>query len=255
MSYKEFNFARAWRETAMPLFVELPDNIKALYERVVREGLPQKRDLDCAWPEQDDYDRLFNIATRNDWSGPLREAFEEIDTLTLSKAASIIHDFGHWRPINAEGPPSDRVGGTWKFANYADQILRSRFPRAKQSHNGTSSVGLGLEIHEGVFRITYASRDCWMWREVGYCDDANYAAIVEFLYSSPCGERDFDKVVGKFRDEMSPDDGTPLMNLLRAGEKYSEGKVIVCKTCKTTRPAQYGKSEWYDAVYESEAKR
>jgi hypothetical protein len=55
------------------------------------------------------------------------------------------------------------AGGSWKVANVCDQVLRLRL--AQLPHN--------ILIHEGVFRVTFSNRDCWLWDEFGLATEKN----------------------------------------------------------------------------------
>lgn len=88
--------------------------------------------------------------------------FEAIDSATLSNAAKVIHDYGHWHSRNP-----DRTGASWKFANIADQVLNTRLGLVKTHRTGYS-------ICDGVLRLSVSTRDWWASADLG-------PATVEFL--------------------------------------------------------------------------
>lgn len=253
MSMKEFNYKRAWREAAQPLFEELPEQVLRLFDRVKIEGLNQGQDLNCIWPERTDEDRWLAIYLSNDWSGSLQEAFAEIDSETLAHAAAVIPDYGHWHSNN-----DDQTGAYWKFSNYADQTLRTRLGVS----NGTEGNGVSIRILEGMIRVGFSSKWSWPFEEVAPATEENLNLIRRRLATLPAIDRRrtpwdaaSDRAMAKakqIRDELVPKNGSPFSNLVRAGEIYMEEKVIKCKdpACGHVRPVT--RSYEPDAVYASE---
>lgn len=262
---REFNYARAWRETAKPLFDALPSEIHVLLDRVTREGQGQGANLDCIWPEQTDEDRLWEIYTRNDWSGSLREAFDAIPTELLARSAAIIHDFGHWMPLGV--PERSTKLQTWWFSNYADQVLRVRLKRdgwmSPLAHAGSNTPNYGpcMMILEGLLRVGYSTSDSWEWHEVALATEVNLDLMRESYFAIPRPE-DVDPFASigrdgtmewslRMQDSLLHDDGSLFSRLTQAGKFYMDEKVVVCTECKTARPAK--ESERYHSVYASEA--
>lgn len=138
-----FDYKRAHKEVATPLYRGLPKHILRLVSRVQTESadLSQKPDLDMAWPPG------------------LREAFERVDTSTLAHAAQVVHDYGHWGTRDC----LQEVGTYWKFSNYCDQILRARLGLARDF----KGQGVGFLVREGQLRVCYSSTHVWTWEVIG----------------------------------------------------------------------------------------
>ncbi len=148
----------AWHLGAKPLFESLSPEIKALFAHVctVAADLSQNHNCDMCWPDD---------------GGDLRKRFEAFDDVTLATAALATNFYGHWSP---EGTAASTGGGTWKFSNYADQVLRGRLdasPRGGYRH------GLSFMIHEGVIRVGLSTKWSWTWDEVALATAENMATI------------------------------------------------------------------------------
>lgn len=158
-----FDYAKAWREAANPLALNLPQTVRALFERVR---------VECADIHQDN---ALNIVPPDS----LREAFEAIDSEALARAARIIHDWGHWKPGSESTPAAD--GSTWKFSNIADQVLAKRL--GLRGRGGRTSYGFSLHVLGGVLRAGYMEPETRRggggrhWEEVALATEANLAAI------------------------------------------------------------------------------
>jgi hypothetical protein len=168
---KTFDYARAWIEVAKPAYDALPEEIHALVAVTAdaAKDLSQRQDLNMPWP------------TDQPWAD-LRHRFDSHTSDSLALAARVLHDVGHWRPgrdVDAAkhvGPLDACPGLGWKFANYADQILRERLQvpdRVSSSPNG-----LSLAVLEGAIRVCYSSRDMWLWEEVAPATEEGKARVV-----------------------------------------------------------------------------
>lgn len=150
---KTFDYEKAWQDLALPAFKQLPTAVLCLAEEVgiVADDLHQDKQCCMIWPED---------------GGKLREMFNRLDSVTLSRAAHVLHDYNYWRPGKsiAGNAPVTKCG--WKFSNYADQVLRSRYNIALDS-----KAMVGLRIHEGTIRVCYSSSDMWTWHEVAPATD------------------------------------------------------------------------------------
>jgi hypothetical protein len=150
---KTFDYEKAWQDLALPAFKQLPNAALCLAEEVgiVADNLHQDAKCCMIWPED---------------GGKLREMFERLDSATLSRASRVLHDYNHWSPgaSIAGNAPVTKCG--WKFSNYADQVLRSRFNIALDS-----PARVSLRIHEGTIRVCYSSNDMWTWHEVAPATD------------------------------------------------------------------------------------
>lgn len=146
---KEFDYITAWHQAAKPMYDGQPQAVKDLVARTaeVAADLGQLSDCSMPWPN----DTAF------------RQAFRGIDSETLSLASCVVQSAEHWKP--SDQPALFPPGIGWKFSHYADQELRARLGLPERGANGRER-GLGLAIHEGKIRVTWASKDSWMWEEV-----------------------------------------------------------------------------------------
>ena len=145
---KIFDYKEAWKQLALPEYKKLPNAALVLIEEVgiVAENLAQGPGCDMVWPDD---------------GGKLREMFERLDNETLATADRVSYYYYHWMPGDSIAGDAPTVSGGWKFANYADQVLRARFNVGRDV-----KIGVGLMIHEGAFRVGYSSKDAWTWKEV-----------------------------------------------------------------------------------------
>ena len=108
---REFNYRRAHREWAVPQYHALPQAIKDLYTRVIREcrNQNQNNDLGMDWP-----------------SPEFKAAFDDIPGPMLAHAGHVIHGLGHWYDPKAyefcSWPCSDH-GAHWKFERFCQQSM------------------------------------------------------------------------------------------------------------------------------------
>lgn len=171
MAKGDFDYARAWRELARPAYDLLPANVRDLYARVAAECRECRQDsaLDTVWPPGSD----------------LRSGFEELDAGDLAFASRVIYFLGHWQPSREVAPVPNDHGAHWKFANYADQVLRRRCGLPETRAHGD---GIGFEVHEGLLRLCCSYPDGWTWEEVGIATPA-FLATCQALSTWPVGKR------------------------------------------------------------------
>jgi hypothetical protein len=185
---KDFNHKKAWRELAAPLLMELPLNIKRLVSQVMRDsrGLQQNKDLSMPWPE----------------SSNLREKFEEIPTEDLARAARIVWGAGHWHPgTNNWFRPLMRTGAYWKFASYADEILREKLGLDRHSR---AKNGCTFELHEGFLRVCVSFDRSWSWYEVALATPENLDKLEKLIpvkYNTLDYDPDYNDKKNKARQE------------------------------------------------------
>lgn len=103
---------------------------------------------------------------REDLNIPMTQAIEsilnELSTQKLAELSRASYFVGHWYPSLLPKPFENKRGESWKVANCCDQILRKRL---KTPHN--------TRIHEGKLRVTFSSKDCWLWEEFGLATEKN----------------------------------------------------------------------------------
>jgi len=248
----EFNYGRAWHECVKPQFDTLMKSaqISHLYARLKTDALGQDRStLDCIWPTSTDVDRYIRIDQSNDWTGSLRELFEEVISYSLARAANIIYFYGHLMPGGVPERGVKSGGASWKFANYADQILRERCGVRRADYR----PGTKLTIQQGVLAVGHVSNDNIFQATVGFATPELVARTRNALaWSQPLDQYFW----GDILDLLIPDDGSPEGNLFRLSAKYTERKVVQCphcKSCRDVKPDSVSVTDKYNAVYESEA--
>lgn len=217
----DFNFKRAWREGADPAFRALPAKVLRIIEDVTERHVEsvQGPTLAIKLHPDDLYD------------------FAELDTLTLARAARVVHDWGHWHSGRKDEDATSwksrmlQHGGGWKFANLADQILAERCKlRSRFEETGR---GVSFRIIEGVIRAQVSGKDFWTWKEIGMASEELAERLVSG--SRPAGARDWKSIedwLAELRQDerkRGSDDRADL--LIDAGERWSEEK-IPCKRCK-----------------------
>jgi hypothetical protein len=182
---KTFDHRAAWVALARPAIEALPADLRALYDRTAAEAAEMRQgpSLDVIWPETD-----------------LRAAFEAADPDVLALAARDVYRFGHWYPSGklAGGGydlPGRSAGVTWKFANYADQVLRVRYHVGREVHRGT-----GLMIIDGEVRVGYSSPDSWSWFVVG---PATARGVADASAAAERIRRSYAGVKGRKADEAA----------------------------------------------------
>jgi hypothetical protein len=168
-----FDHARAWQELARPAVDCLPENLRALLERVKVEAadLCQDEDLDTVWPETD-----------------LRSCFEKVPSEELARAARAVYFFGHWRPYPWPEGAEPRTGSHWKFSSYVDQVLRAPLglvrARTLRAPSKRGDALVTYAVHEGILRIQ-ASNDgpggFWTWREFGLATPTTFDRATAIL--------------------------------------------------------------------------
>lgn len=112
---KEFNYKRAHTEWAVPEYLKLSREIKALFSRVQNEGgeWHQNHDTSIDWPGED-----------------IKAAFDAIPPDQLAYGMQVIYSLGHWDYTGSDNPtPKDKHGAYWKFEILAKRSLIDRTPR------------------------------------------------------------------------------------------------------------------------------
>jgi len=139
----DFDYVRAWKELVNPQVKRLEKEVFSLYELTVKEAAELRQDASLAMP----------------WpSDAFRQKFRDLPTELLARSSRLLYLWGHW---SSEGHSKIGDGATWKFSKYADQTLRYRLGLPIEVKRG-----LGLELHEGVLRLTYSSNSEWCWEEL-----------------------------------------------------------------------------------------
>lgn len=157
-----FDYKRAWREEAAPKLLSLPISSLQLVWRTHTEakGIRQRRDLSLDWPNTG-----------------LRADFVAMSNEELSYAAHVVACEGHWHPGYKDWlKPLTKDGTYWRFAAYADEILRSNL--------GIKTIsdvkGFTLEILEGKLRVGFGFKHDWYSVFAGLATQENVDAARKF---------------------------------------------------------------------------
>jgi len=95
-------------------------------------------------------------------SPAMQSILDELSTQELAEMSRASYFLGHWKPSHTIELFDNKRGESWKVANLCDQVLRQRL---NAPHN--------IQIHEGILRVTFSSRDCWLWDEFGLATESN----------------------------------------------------------------------------------
>lgn len=252
-----FNYGRAWRETAEPLFRALPDDVLALYHETRERARDCKQDVACrlTWPKfPDATDVLRSFSSAGPATHTLRAGFEAIDHDTLALASAVIENYGHWHP-SSEPADLDKFGTHWKFSNLADQVLAANL--GLHDRFCREDNGFAWRIIEGELRGCIGWRDGWTWRNVGIATRETYerARALEDGTTMPRPTYPNGRRVERERlnawanaceswldavaAETMPPADTTLGRMLNAGKVYMEPRFDRCKECGTISPAKY----------------
>jgi len=150
----DFNYKKAWRDLSVPAYLELPKEVHDLisYMQTYTKHINQNEDLSLPWPE----------------NTQLKKSFENIPAEDLAKAARVVWSTGHWNPYNSNYIFKKDRGTYWKFAMYADQILREKCDLTHSKH-----CIINFEILEGFIRACIFFEDIWEWHEVALATPDN----------------------------------------------------------------------------------
>ena len=145
---KEFDYATAWKELAVPAMKALDSFQRTAIQSLVPQlvELHQGKDL--------------NIPI----SDLMRKDLQPLSDKQIAEISQVCHDYTHWKPSKTVGVQwisADFCG--WKIANVCDQILKLRFDDLRN-----------LLIIEGKFRATYSDINNWIWNEWGLATEANF---------------------------------------------------------------------------------
>lgn len=143
---KDFNYEKGWFQLVKPVIDELSEQEKAdiMTLAAMVKDRPQQKDL--------------NIKLEID----NQAIFASYSTRRLAELSRAFYFVTHWKPGTM--PAVDVLGGCpgWKVANILDQILKQRLDLPKK-----------IRLLEGKLRVTFSSRDCWLWEEFGLATEKN----------------------------------------------------------------------------------
>ena len=144
-----FNYTKAWFLFCKPEWNNLKGDTVKFHQQVaglVENHNQEGKDLLIPYPKTVVKDLAGSIPTED-----------------LAKLSRLSHCIGHWCPRYMDTPFANKKGQSWKVSNVIDQILRDRLDPLP--HN--------IQIHKGVLRVTFSSRDCWIWEEFGLATEDN----------------------------------------------------------------------------------
>lgn len=139
----EFNYKKAYCVLAVPAYM----NLNALQLNAHTSLIPLVDRLNQG--------RDLNIPV----SPEMRNILTPLMCKEIAELSRACYFVGHWHPTLL---PVIFPGTGWKITNVCDQILRERL---KTPHN--------VLIHDGKFRVTFSSPDCWLWEEFGLATERN----------------------------------------------------------------------------------
>jgi hypothetical protein len=187
----DFNYEKAYFLFAKPAFEKLNEKQLNTHSEI------------CALVGELNQDRTLNIPL----SPAITEKLAKLTDLELAELALASYYVGHWKPGKTESLFENQKGESWKVTNCIDQVLRSRLPL---KHN--------QQVHDGKIRITFSSKDCWLWNEVCLATQENLGIInnsnLDFSYSAL--ETSCNILENKINDLWDTDS----VNLLQNNEDY-----------------------------------
>ena len=222
----DFNYQKAYCTLAIPAFNALNEKQKTAHAALLPlvGELTQGRDLQI--PISDKMRRIL-------------EAMKCKDLAELARASYFV---GHWKPSFLKSPFDNSKGESWKIANCCDQILREKL--SPLPHN--------IQIHEGVLRVTFSNKDCWLWYEFALATEENLKTFKNSKLSF--GELTLDDSAKKLAEHIGdlwPDvEGMPgnelyleYLELVKAKQKANIQKDFENKLKKLDRDIESAKKE------------
>lgn len=159
-----FNYQKAYCTQAAPSFLSLSEHVRSAHAKLIPLVGHTTQGRDRAIPLNDDITAIF----------------DKLTTLEIAELSRASYFVGYWHPSLLPRLFDSSKGEGWKITNCADQILRKRI-----------ALPRNVEIHEGKFRVTFSSRDCWTWQEFGLATPENLEVFKSC--GLPFGETTLDK--------------------------------------------------------------
>lgn len=192
-----FDYERAWKELAKPGFDSIIENsdVKELLDTITEHCKELRQDaktLDLPWPEG--LKEKF-----------LRERFERIDTPTLALASFMVYNYGHWMPSNQT---EHRSLETWRFSNFADQILRKRLKIEREIGVYSLALGYSFVVDHGLLVLCRRTLNDSCRSPVAFAvPEARDVAQGVVNLARITNEPDFDAVCNRCVQEAAPKEG------------------------------------------------
>jgi len=210
----DFNYEKAWFVLAKPTFLNL--NTAQLNAHSKVRALIGELNQDTG----------LNI--------PLTPAIEsildELQTKELAELSNCSMFVGHWQPGKVESLFDNQRGESWKVTNVCDQILRKRLYGESGKHR--------TEIHDGKLRVTFSSRECWLWDEFALATKENLQIFKDC--GLPFGEDTLQESASKLKAQINDlwgdvdtfPDNKDYKNFLENKKKWELEKIKIQKRKK-----------------------
>ena len=137
-----FNYQKAYCTQAVPAYQALSTTQIEVHNKLSVLVADLQQGIDLAIPLNDD----------------ITAELAKLTTDEIAELARTSYFLGHWQP----GLLPTLIQSSWKVSNCCDQVLRQRLNPPRK-----------IEIHEGKLRVTFSSRDFWLWEEFGLATDKN----------------------------------------------------------------------------------
>lgn len=198
-----FNYQKAWFIFAKPAYKNLTKKQTEVHSTVAAliGKLNQGHDLTIPLTEK------------------ITNTLEILTCLELAEIARASNCVGHWLPGNVKPLFDNKRGESWKVSNAIDQILRKRLL------DGSKMVR--VEILEGIFRVNFSSRDCWLWEEVGLATENNLKVInkIGLKYDQDTFKEHADKIKFTLGDLWNTDNMGLFTN--EDYEEFSKSEIVI----------------------------
>lgn len=180
-----FDYEKVYCIHALPAFDALSDTTKEVFNAICVEV----EDL-----RQQSSNLLIPLADS------VQKKLNKLTTTELAKLSRASYAVGHWRPELLPPLFNNKKGQSWKVTNCCDQVLRQRL-----------TLPPNVEVHKGVFRVTFESRDYWLWEEFALATEENLEEFERLstylaLYSEDTFHDEVEKLKLQF-DDMWVDEG------------------------------------------------
>lgn len=166
-----FNYEKAYCVNALPSFQNLPYEVLNVHSKLIPlvGELSQNRNLNIPMTDA------------------IRELIESLETKQIAELSRASYFVGHWKPSLLSSPFENKRGESWKISNCCDQVLRNRL-----------ELPYNLQVHEGILRVTFSNRDCWLWEEFALATEENLQTFK--TCNLPFGENSLKKSAQKLAE-------------------------------------------------------
>jgi hypothetical protein len=140
------NYCKAYCTVALPDFENLPAHVRDTHRALcpLVGDLKQTPYLDIPMDKE------------------IEEHLQHLNTEELARLSRASYYVGYWFPGTVRFPFSNTKGESWKVSNCCDQMIKRRLKLPKN-----------IEVHEGIFRVTYSNTNTWLWHPFGLATEEN----------------------------------------------------------------------------------